>query len=213
MRNGNALVGAHQSLGVVLGAVVRVVEVLGLLEHVLGERALIEAGRRNRAHQVEATGVDGLGERERALRAHDVRLVHRLGTGLEVVHGAEVEQVLDLALQLREVAPRHAELRLRKVALDGHDALEALLAPELVQLVELAERLGPHQHVDGAFAALQQGLHQVAADEPGRAGHEIRHGILPEPRPPPDFPWRTGFCGYLRGGRRAGQRGKQPAVA
>ena len=92
---GHAAVGAHHPLGIVLGAVIRVIEVLGLLEHVLGERAAVESRRGDRAHEVEATGVDGVRERKRVLGAQDVRAVHRLGAGLDVVDGAEMEEVRD----------------------------------------------------------------------------------------------------------------------
>ena len=107
----NAPVRAHHALGIVLGAVIRVVEVLGLLEHVLGERAAVQARRGDRAHQVEAARIDGSGNIERTLRADDVRLLHRLGARVEVVDGAEVEEVLHLALEPAKVGGRDAELR------------------------------------------------------------------------------------------------------
>ena len=53
----DAAVGAHHALGIVLGAVIRVLEALGLLEHVLGERAAVEARGGDRAHEVEAAGI------------------------------------------------------------------------------------------------------------------------------------------------------------
>ena len=92
---GHAAVGAHHPLGIVLGAVIRVIEVLGLFEHVLGERAAVEPRRGDRAHEVEAAGVDGVRERKRVLGAQDVRAVHRLGAGLDVVDGAKMEEVRD----------------------------------------------------------------------------------------------------------------------
>ena len=67
---------------------------------------------------------------------------HRLGAGVEVVDGAEMEEVLDLALELAQVGPGHAELRLAEVALDRDHPPRASAAPERVQLVELADRLG-----------------------------------------------------------------------
>ncbi len=199
---GNASVGAHHRLGVVLGAVIRMVEFLGFLEHVLRERAAIQARRGDGADEVEATGLDGLGELERALGARDVGLLHRLGAGLDVVHRAEVIEMLDLALELREVGLADAQLRLAEVALDRDDALEAFLAPELAQFVELADGLGPHQHVDRALAALQKRLHEETADESGRAGDEIRHRELP---------WfLQATLGVVP---QAGQRGNGPALA
>jgi hypothetical protein len=172
-------VGADQRLGVVLGAVVRVVEFLGLLEHVLAERAAIEAGRGDRTDVVEATGADGRRHGERAFGADDVRAPHFVGGRVDVVDRAEVIEVLDLALEPREVGLGDAELRLAEVTLDRYDATHAVLAPELAELVELADGARPHEHVDRALAALQERLHQEAPDEPRRPGHEIGHGSLP----------------------------------
>ena len=47
---------AHDAFGIVLGPEVRMVEVLGLLEHVLAEDAVVEAGGGDRAHVMEAAG-------------------------------------------------------------------------------------------------------------------------------------------------------------
>ena len=48
-----------------------------------------------------------------------------------------------------------------------------------------------HQHIDRAPAALQERAYEVAADESGRAGHEVTHVLLPRParrrRPAPVF--------------------------
>ncbi len=53
----------HHGLGLVLGLEVGVVlDVVGLVEHVLGEGALVEAGRGDRADHVEALGLERLGE-------------------------------------------------------------------------------------------------------------------------------------------------------
>ncbi len=100
---GHAPVGAHHALRIVLGAMVGMVEVLGFLEHVLRERAAIEAGGSDGAHEVEAACVNGVREGERVLGAQDVRAVHGLGARLDVVHGAEMEEMGDLALELAQV--------------------------------------------------------------------------------------------------------------
>ena len=188
---GHAAIGAHHRFGIVLGAVIRVIEVLGLFEHVLGERAAIETRRGDRAHEMEATGVDVMRERERVLGAGDVGAMHRLGAGLDVVDGAEMEEVRDLALELAQIPLADPESGLREVALDRDHAPGGFLSPELLEFVELAQRPSAHEDIDRAPAALQQRAYQVAADEPGRAGHEVTHVLLPRParrrRPAPVF--------------------------
>ena len=186
---GHLAVGPRDRLGVVLGAVVRMVELLGLLEHVLAERAAVQPGRRDRAHVVKAPRANGIGHREGAFGADDVGLVHFLGRGIEVVDRAEVVEVLDLALEPREIGLRQAEPGLAEVALDRHHPPDAFLAPEGSQVVQLADGSRSNEHVDGAFAALQQGLDEKTADEAGRASHEVGHGALPF------------FAGYVRGRR------------
>ena len=47
-------------------------EAARLLEHVLAEHAVIEAGRGDRTHVMEAAGLDALGEGERVGDAGDV---------------------------------------------------------------------------------------------------------------------------------------------
>jgi hypothetical protein len=166
---------AHDCLGVVLGAEVGVVELLGLLEHVLAERAVVEARGGDRARVVEAAGPDRLGELDRVARAVDVGGLLALGIGGEVVDRGEVEAVLHLALELRQVGGGNAQLRLREVAHDRDDALR-VLAPARPQLVELPDRALAHQHVDVAFA-LDEPVDEETADEAGPSGHEVGHGV------------------------------------
>ena len=53
---------AHDLLALVLGHEVRVVEALGLVEHVLAEHAFVQARGGDRADVVQVAGVDRLGE-------------------------------------------------------------------------------------------------------------------------------------------------------
>ena len=64
--------GANDLLALVLGHEVRMVEALGLVEHVLAKDAFVEAGRGDRADVVQVTGVDRPGELDDRARALDV---------------------------------------------------------------------------------------------------------------------------------------------
>ncbi len=170
---------ADERLRFVLRAEVRMLEAGRLLEHVFAEAALVEPCRRDRAHEVEAPGLHALRELQGVVGAHDVRVVLFLAAGLQVIHGREVEHVVDLAGELPEVGLRHAEVAPREVARDGHGAARAR-APELAHRLEFLHGLRPHEHVH-ALAACQQSFHEVAADESGRAGDEIRHVLYCNP--------------------------------
>ena len=114
---------ADDPFRVVLGAEVGVVEVLGLLEHVLAEDAVVEARRCDRAHVVEAAGIDRGGEVDGVTRTLDIGRFLLLGARREVVDRRQVEEVLDLALELAQVRSGNAELGLRQVADDADDLL------------------------------------------------------------------------------------------
>ena len=88
------------------------VEVLGLVEHVLAEHALVHPGRCDRRHVLEDAGLDRVGERDRVFRTVDVRDDLAFGVGLQVVHRGEVEEVLDLASQVLLVRLRDSKQRL-----------------------------------------------------------------------------------------------------
>ena len=85
-----------------------------------------------------------------------------------------MEEVLDAGERLA-VLLRDAEERLREVAHDGLDAVAR--APALDQRVQPLARALANEHVDVPFA-LEQPLHEMAADEAGRAGHEVAHRVL-----------------------------------
>src|SRR5579862_2396480 len=65
---------------------------------------------------LEASGVNGICERDSVLRAFDIRDGLFLGGRLEVVDGGEMEKVPDLSVELRNVFGRNSEHRLRQVA-------------------------------------------------------------------------------------------------
>lgn len=167
---------ANDALRVVLGPEVRIVEVLGLLEHVLPEDAVVEPRGSDRAHVVEAAGADGARELHRVPRALDVGDLLRFGAGLQVVDRSQMEHVVDLALEPAHVGCGHAELGLREVA-DDRDHLLLVHAPGLAQLGQARERALAHQHVHRRLAPDQVG-DQVTADESCCAGHEIGHRCL-----------------------------------
>jgi hypothetical protein len=162
---------AHEPLGLVLGAVVGVGELLPLVEHVLLEDALVAPGHGDRAGVVEAPDLDRVGELDHVLGALGVGLLHRGLVGSHVVDRGEVEEVLDRLAEALDSEPR-----LGQVA--GHWDDAALLGAQVLdQGVDLAARALAHQHVNGPLA-LQELGQQMAADEARRAGDEIVQGTL-----------------------------------
>ena len=105
--------------------------------------------------------------------AIDVGCSLGFGRGADVVNRGKVAEVLDLALQVRHGCLIHAQQGLGQVALYRNQAL-AVLAHALLQLFELVHGSGAGQHVDIALAVLQL-VDEVAADEAGAAGDEVRH--------------------------------------
>ena len=163
---------ADDALGLVLGLEVGVVvDVLGLLEHVLAPGALVEAGGGDRADHVHGPGVDGVGEADHVTGPLDVGDPLGLRVRRHVVDRGEVEEVVDLALEPGEILIGYAEAGLGEVADDADDAV-LVDAPAVTQLLEAALRPLPHEHVDRPLP-LEQQLDQVAADEPGRSGDEV----------------------------------------
>ena len=167
---------AHDPLGLVLGAEVGMgVEVFGLVEHVLAPLALVEAGDGDRADLVEAARLDRPGEFDRVAGALDVGDLLRLGAGGHVVDRGEVEEVVDVAAQGQQVLLGDTEAGRGEVAGDRHDP-RPVGAEGGAQLLEAAARTRPDQGVDRALA-LEQPLHEVAADESGGPGDEVVHRL------------------------------------
>src|SRR5262249_14833818 len=90
---------AHDAFGEVLGAKVGVVELLGLLEHVLAEGSLVQSRGGNRAHVVKATCGHYVCKADGVARAVDVGDFLRLGAGVDVVDSRKMEDVLDLPFE------------------------------------------------------------------------------------------------------------------
>ena len=165
---------AHDPLRLVLGAEVRMrVEVLGLVEHVLGPGALVEAGGGDRADLVEAAGLDRAGEFDRVARPLDVGDLLSVGAGGHVVDRRQVEEVVDLAAQRHQILLGDPEAGLREVAGDRHDP-RPVGSPGGPQLLQAPPRTRPDERVDGALA-LQQTGDEVAADESGGSRDEVVH--------------------------------------
>jgi hypothetical protein len=90
---------AHDLLGLVLGHEVRVLEVLGLVEHVFAEHALVQTGRGDRRDVVQVTRVHRLGELHHVARALDVGAHLAFLVGLQVVDRGEMEHRVDATLE------------------------------------------------------------------------------------------------------------------
>ena len=164
---------AHELLGLVLRPVIGALELLALVEHVLGERAVVAARDGDRGDVVEDARANLVGELDRVLRAADVEhRVLRL-VGGHVVDGREVEEVVDAGERLA-ILLGDAEQGLGQVADHRLDAVSG--APALDQLVEPLAGALAHEHVDVPLA-LEQPLHEVAADESGRTRHEVAHRV------------------------------------
>ena len=169
---------AHDPLGLVLGAEVGMgVEFFGLLEHVLAPFALIEAGGGDRADLVEAARLDRPGEFDRVAGALDVGDLLRFGARGHVVDRGQVEEVVDLAAQGEQVLLGDPEARLGEVSGDRHNP-RSVGAKGSAQLLEATTRSRPHKGVNRALA-MQESLHQVAADEPSCSGDEVIHRMQP----------------------------------
>jgi len=161
----------------VLGAEIRMIEVLGFLEHVFAEGAVVESGGCDRAHVMKASRLNAMREFDDVPRAVDVRPLLVLGAGGQIVDRGQVEQMRDLAFEAFDIFGGDTQVGLRQVA-DDRDQPLFVDAPGFAQRRELLERALAHQQID-RFAALEQILDQKTADEPGSAGNEINHRVLP----------------------------------
>ena len=157
---------ADQLLGLVLRPVVVVGQALPLVEHVLLEDAAVVAGHGDRARVVEAAHLVLVGELDHVTGAVHVGPLRGLLVGLHVVHGGEMEEVVD-----RLVEALDAQAGLRQVP--GHRDDPALGGAEpLDERVELPAGALADEHVDRAVP-LQELGHEVPAHEAGRSGYEV----------------------------------------
>jgi hypothetical protein len=145
------------------------VELLALLEHVLAEQALVHTRGGDRGRVMEDAGAERVRQLDRVPGALDVRDPVRLFVGGHVVYRREVEEVVDVALELRDSLLANPKPGLGQVAQHRPDAW--VLAPAVG---ELLDRALAHQHVDVGFA-LEQSLDQEASDEAGATGDEVGH--------------------------------------
>ena len=165
---------AHDFFTLVLGLEVRVVQALGLVEHVFTEHAFVQAGGCDGGDMVEVPRIDGLGQVHRVARAFDVHGHLGFFIGSQVVHRSQVVEVIDLALELLHIVGRHAQLLGREVA-KHRDGARRAHAPKVAQVGHLVRTLLADQEVDHSPLALQQLLDQPLANEPRCPRHEILH--------------------------------------
>ncbi len=107
---------AHDPLGLELGAVVGRGQLLALVEHVLGKQPLVLAGDGDRGDVMQVLGVDRTRQFDGVRRAADVDRRVQLRRRRHVIDRGEVEEVLDLAAQLRNLLLLDAEQRAAQVA-------------------------------------------------------------------------------------------------
>jgi hypothetical protein len=148
-------------------------QILRLVEHVLAEDAGVKAGHRDRTGVMKTPGLDLAGQLQRIARAADVRLDLAFSIGGKIVDGRQVEEVLDLPGQCPPLSRADAEQGLRQVAADCVQPL-AVISEAHAQFVELLLRPLAHQAIHLALAR-EQFEQQMAANEPCRPRHEIRH--------------------------------------
>src|SRR5690606_38412097 len=88
---------AHDALGIVLGTEVRVVQALGLVEHVLAKYPRVQARCGNRTDMMEAACFQGFRELDRVARAFDIRPHLAFLARRKIVQGSQVKEMPDLA--------------------------------------------------------------------------------------------------------------------
>ena len=171
---GDRLLRPHQALALVLRGVIRMLESARLLEHVLAKYAVVQPGRRDRAHVMEATRLDRLGEGEGVGDAGHIGGHDLLRRSFEVVDRGEMEEMVDFALELARVLGRNAEIGLGDIALDHRHAFGAG-APELFQSCDQLRRRLIDKDVNRLTVALEQPPDKPPADEPRSPRYERTH--------------------------------------
>ncbi len=173
---GNVAVEADDPLGLVFGGEVGVLDLLGLLEHVLAEGAPVETAGGDGTHVLEAAGLQGAGQLHGVARALDVRGHLRGGIGGQVVDRRQVEEVVDASAELSDETAVQAEHGLAEVADDRHQPV-GLIPRGLTQRIEAGVRARAGENEQGAFAA-QKPPDEMGADEAGAASDEVRHELF-----------------------------------
>jgi hypothetical protein len=106
-----------------LGLEVGMVEVLGFLEHVLAEHAVVESSSGDGTDMFKTTRCHTLRKLHGVTGAVDIGDLLRFGARLEVVDRRQVKEVIDLPLQLFHVRVGHAKVLFRQVAHYRNDVL------------------------------------------------------------------------------------------
>ena len=153
-------------------------QILRLLEHVFAEHAMIKAGRRDRAHVVEASRADSLGKAHCVARAVNIGRHLSRGIGIERIDRAQVEDVVDPVFQRRQIIGGNAQSRLGQVAGNRDGAVSA--APPIgPQLFNPLDRGIAQQEIHGGPGMRQQRADEPLADKAAGTGNEIDHICVP----------------------------------
>ena len=153
-----------------LGPRVRFTEPLALVEHVLEKRSAITTGDGDGAGVMKPHRFDLVRQLDGVSCAFDVHPAVRPLIRSHVVDRREVEEVVN-PLEHLSVFFRDPEGGITQIADDRHDPTR-LSSPACLKLLQPRPRSLAHEHVDESLS-LEQPLDEIAADESGRAGHEV----------------------------------------
>ena len=121
---GNPAAGAHQGLGLVLGAKIRQIQPFGFIEHAL--RAAAEAARDRNGRRTGGSGRLWIACEINRMAGSLTSGAHQISVrGAQIVQGAEMEGTLDAAGHGAALGCRCAEQGLRQIAVDGHEEFAA----------------------------------------------------------------------------------------
>ena len=157
----------------VLGTQVRMVQLLGFLEHVFAENPLEQPGSRDGRHVMEVFGAHCLGSTHRSPSALDVGRLLSFFVCPHVVHGGEVKEVVDFPFQGFQCLGVNTQIFAGQVAYDSLH-LGFIRPPPLAQFVQLVLGLFTHQNVDST-PTCQKLLHEETANKSGATRQEIIH--------------------------------------
>ena len=162
---------AHDALQLVLGLVIRMIELLPLVEHRFGEGALEPPRHGDGTHQVKAARTNFVGKADDVPCAGHVGALGLVSRRGEVVHGGEVEELCPA--QLLAIVDGERESWLRQVPRERMEPLATR-----IETLALRRETSPgpvtDQHEDVVTTGQEQ-RHQVAADESRGSRDEVRH--------------------------------------
>ena len=148
-----------------------------LFKHVFTEHALIQTGGGDGRHMVKMPRVDGLGQVDSVARAFNVHGYLSLLIGAQVVYRSQVVKMIDLALELLDIFPRHTQLLGGEITKHRHSP-GGTHAPETAQICHLGGAFLANQKVHHSAFALQKLFDQPLADESRCTCHKILHEKL-----------------------------------